>query len=63
MDDEECLTLLMFKSPQTGIVSLEGTQVWAHAFKHFRLPNQTWQQQVLHLPHHHHSFFATSTFH
>jgi len=42
VEDEDRLTLQMFKSPQTGIVSLEGAQVWAHAFKHLRLPNQTW---------------------
>jgi hypothetical protein len=63
MEDEDWLTLQMFRSPQTGIVSLEGAQVWANAFKHFRLPHQTWQQQVLYLPYQRHCFFTTSTLH
>ena len=39
-EDEDWITLQMFGSPQTSIVNLEGAQVWAHAFKHFRLPYQ-----------------------
>lgn len=31
MEDEDRLTLQMFKFPQTGTVSLEGALVWAHA--------------------------------
>jgi len=62
MEDEDWLTLQTLKSPQTGTVGLEGAQVWAHAFKHFRLSHQTRQQQVLYLPYYCHCFFTTSTF-